>query len=881
MLARGRTPTGALRIHTAGDSRNAKDAKYLREQMDRLRASMNALDQEEKTAFESCTIPEWHARALRAHQRAISASNALTEDEDPVSLECALASAKDFISYDELVEISHTDNLVATLGGKDQCDKSAFVRTSNRERVTFDYVYANLEKMLVHVIHETEMFALRPEQRLTVAMEFLRLAEETHCTTKEAQQTEHGQMEHFSISAGTRPSLSLMTLGTGNGKTIVTILSTVTAVCVPCLWAEMQCQWKKDVTSRTTMPNLGICQRRCIGEEELARVVIAFVPSQLINQWELTAKAVRSAMNDKNMGFEVWVGLSVFQRKGRGPNGQRGIRRTLSVAHARSQARNQPIFWIVPAKPESAMQTIRNAPHLSFAYRISDECSQASEPRLFAKESQPVRDIICQATVGRLASATESSPRHPLRKALGVSYSESNPAHASIFHLISVPNWLRLLMGRSMRALMPSGLRCLHLKIKIQSMSGRLLKSDLTVTCLDDLLKAVLRSTGELSQFTVEETAALINRCKSMISSSEATPIHTRLLAAASDAATAMAQLPDQIANPSLDDQIAYRPVHRKKRVNHAMNRLFEKLAESVNHKSPPICPISEDPIEPENVGIFFCCTTPYDTRYTSYIAGNNCPNCNSNLSGMMLKASHAIGALTSKPPSPPPPRSPFVGEENSLVEALKRSESSTFTSSIKAVISAIQDFLRFKPNGARILLAFACNEWASEGQGTSKTRRTLLDAVPALESVDSVHYKSNVAVTKFVTPSNENRVLLINTSHSSVSLEGLDLWNADVILLDKCNQGRALRTETIVQAIGRILRPQYKQYVPGQAETNVSHPAKYLVLLEPLQAAHDPIPELDEDDQVDRAFEHSDDEEDDEGEWEQFNPEDLQDVVP
>ncbi len=874
LLARGRAPSRAPRIHTVGGSKDAKDARHLREQMDKLRPYVDNQAEEEQQAYDASALPRWHARALQTHQAMVDGTP--LHGDDLISLEGALASAVDFLPYEQLVEISHSESRLATLGGKGACDKTAFVRTSNREKLTFEHVYANLEKLLPHVIHETELFALRPEQRLAIAMEFVRFPEEVRCATKRAGDAKRTEVRQFAIAPGVQPTLSLLTLGTGNGKTIVAILTAATAVCVPALWAEMQAHWRNRVSAGATTES-GLSKRPLV-VSELARVVIAYVPKQLMEQWKHTLLAVKEELAKRGTPIDTWHGLGVLQRKGHGPNGQASIRRTLSVAHRRSKASGQPLFWIVPADTNSTMLTLRDAPDISFAYRIYDECSTRTEPReTHAKESEPMRNIICQATVGRLQTATQGSRNHPLRRVLeGNQYSETDPDHASIFHLLAVPDWLRLLMGRSLRPVMPSGLRCLHLKIRIQSMAGRLLKSDLTVTCLDDLLKAVLRSTGESAFLTAEETASLIARCKALLASG-ATPIHTRLVAAAADATAALERLPALAPNPTLEAELAYRPTARKKRVHNAMRRLFEKLAEAVDHDSPPICPISEDPIAPENVGIFTCCTNPYDKRYTEYL-NDNCPVCGVNLSGRLLAASDAIDALTFRPPPPPPPRPTFVADEDALIAALEESESATFTSSVKAVISAIQDFLRFRPRGARMLLAFATQDY-DERASTARTRRTLLDAVPSLTAVDAVSTKESGAVTRFVAPSDENLLLVINTSSSSISLEGLDLWNADVIILDKCGEGRRLRTETVVQAIGRVLRPQYKDYVPGQPEKEVAYPAKLLVMLEPSETAGEarvPLPEGPEepDDDV------SDEEDDDDG-WEHFDPAELVDVVP
>ena len=104
---------------------------------------------------------------------------------------------------------------------------------------------------------------------------------------------------------------------------------------------------------------------------------------------------------------------------------------------------------------------------------------------------------------------------------------------------------------------------------------------------------------------------------------------------------------------------------------------------------------------------------------------------------------------------------------------------------------------------------------------------------------------KDSASVRNFVVENDTNRILLINTNNRSLSLEGLDLWNAQLIIMDKLNPG-LLSPANMVQAIGRIMRPQFEQYIPGASgggaaermtalglQKGGGYAAKWLVLLE------------------------------------------------
>ena len=79
-----------------------------------------------------------------------------------------IKSDVNYIPYSTFAEMLHNENQLSTLGGTDPM-ASLFLRSSNKELKTFDYVEEHLEDMLGRVVRATENFAFRPAQRLVVA----------------------------------------------------------------------------------------------------------------------------------------------------------------------------------------------------------------------------------------------------------------------------------------------------------------------------------------------------------------------------------------------------------------------------------------------------------------------------------------------------------------------------------------------------------------------------------------------------------------------------------------------------------------------------------------------------------------------------------------
>jgi hypothetical protein len=925
-LLQGKSATGvSMAPAHLGRTADSETARYLLSKMDQMRPEMNASAKQDALAYEgSIELPQW---------RDADGTRTATSYK---SIEDLLDTEERFIPYSLFAQMQHHDSQLATLGGVPSAGRhvTPFVRLSNKDQVTFEHAYKNMDAILKPVIRETEDYALRPEQRLAIGLYLQRYSSEIHASVRRTKDPCKAAAT-VGLPPMMRPNVSLVNLATGNGKTVIGITMAMTEVCDPDLWKNMQETWRESMWSNSTVEGLGLTRCPRLTTQRLARVVIAFVPSALMAQWRHTAEMVNKAMCfEKGFGFELWEGLGVLKRAGVGENGQEGVRRTMREADRQSRATDRAILWLVPAKTDSAYQTLRSDPHIWFPCRIFDEGTSTTDPKSWALESKPISNLILQATVERLTKTTQSQVRHPLRVALNnQSYDSNNTEHAAIFHMLSLPDWLRYLVGKGMADVMPCGLKRIGLKIRVQSMSGRLLKSDLTITGIDSLLKTVLSNVGLDQMLSNEEQDNLMNKCQHILGTrileqptgvqnpieegASSGTIYDRLKAAEAYASSQIAELPQKPPpqNPPVrltrEQEQYWHEIEAKRRAYNATTRMFTTLAAAVSPDEPLECPISLEEIPPEHVAILPCCTNPFDNRERHRL-GNNCPMCNQPLNGIM-NVKQMVEAIDNVPKPKPSSKeeeavdnTPMVDDEPKLVETLDRMSSAdkTYSGSMKAVVDTIRTFLRYKPKGARILLAFACD--GNENQATRQTRTTLNTSLPnLLTSVDAITAKATETIKKFTTEDDSNRILLINTNDRSLSLEGLDLWTADLIILDKMSSSM-LKPATVVQAIGRIMRPQFRIYIPtgrgitgaassSDADGRVGHPAKWLVLLE--RKDTDDVNSDDEDeardnhddddveevdaDEFDRLV-HNDGvnevEEDGDG-WEDFDPAALMDV--
>ena len=842
---------------------NRSHVRYLRAKMDAMRADVLSRERIDNASWDNGTLPSW-----RDAQGKESTSQLL-------NLEALLETDRDFISYDTFVEITHHQSLMAVLGSVEM--HTPFLRWSNKESLTFEHVYQNLEEILTPVLSETDLFSARPEQRLAAAEKLVRYPMDLACSVRRMGELPH-QAATFTRPAHCAPEIDLMNLATGNGKTWTAVVATMTELCHPQLWTRLLEGWRAQLKANTTVGNLGLCRCAHLNEQRLVRVAIAFVPKQLLDQWEKTATAVAAAFREEyGTGFVVWRGLNKLERATK--ENPEGKDRTLVEADETCRRLGCALLWLVPAETESAKKTLRAEPKLAVPIRLYDEMKDRTEPKSSQPESRVLRNRVINATLELLRHGTKNQPNHPFNRALGVSFDPLETSHAGIFHLLTTPDWLRLLVSLGMRSMMPSGIRKVRLAVRMQSLAARVNKSDMNITCLDELLRALLRSAGADHAMSEIQHRAFLRQCRSILAGTAADDdlvrlgieaektIHERLSTATRVTEGQIEALPGPIkpAQPGqpltqaqLDENAN---VERTRRRLTAMTRMFNNLAEAVCVDPRPECPISMEPIDPQHVGIFPCCTNLFDSQYKDQLNAR-CPMCRTPLTNGVIVAAQAVDALVEESrlkeeadrkkraaaaaaaaaAATAPSDADKVGDEPLLIDDLKSVTSrKPFTMGHKAVVAAIRRYLAFRPTGARILLAYACGA-GNEAESTRRTRELIAAELgEALDSTAAVDRKAPASVEAFTTDDATNRLLIINTNDRSASLEGLDLWNTGLVILDKLAPGK-LTPGKIVQAVGRAMRPQLKAKdasdplaasCPRLLDEASPYPAKLVVMLE------------------------------------------------
>ena len=293
---------------------------------------------------------------------------------------------------------------------------------------------------------------------------------------------------------------------------------TMTQVVHPVLWQRLLDGWRTWASRNTFHADLGLSRAESSEGQELTRVVVAVIPEHLMDQWNKTAEAVAAAMM-KEMGktFLLWIGTGKLVRASKHHPG--GTDRTLKEAHEWCTKHNRAILWVVPACTKSAKQTVRAQPHLTIPFRIYDDPGgDRTEPRSHLPESHVLKNVIAQATITRLKDCTHNQPQHPLRKALdGWRFDPERPWHAAVFHTLTAPDWLRLLVAKGMAPTMPSGIRKSSLKVRLQSLAARVNKTDLNITSLSELLEAMLSNANTNRVLSADVRRTFLKRCRRIL----------------------------------------------------------------------------------------------------------------------------------------------------------------------------------------------------------------------------------------------------------------------------------------------------------------------------------------------------------------------------
>jgi hypothetical protein len=257
-------------------------------------------------------------------------------------------SNKAFISYEEFISFQHQENLALLLGNngtKNRVGCQNF-RTSNVETKTFEYVYQNLEVVLSTAIRETELFPLRPEQRLAIGEAMTRYPFELF--TKFCGS--NGGIVSMARYPNMQPLTRLLNYSTGSGKTVIAISRAMAELCESDLWKTLKADWKRTVWSSQGIDYSGLGKKTTIEEETLVRVCLAIVPKPLLHQWEQTALAIRDSFRqEKQCEFLIWTGTATLRGNTNVPSKFKMVEKTLKNAHVLTEHCKQAMLWIVPA----------------------------------------------------------------------------------------------------------------------------------------------------------------------------------------------------------------------------------------------------------------------------------------------------------------------------------------------------------------------------------------------------------------------------------------------------------------------------------------------------------------------------------------------------
>jgi hypothetical protein len=501
----------------------------------------------------------------------------------------------------------------------------------------------------------------------------------------------------------------------------------------------------------------------------------------------------------------------------------------------------------------------REAPHFAIPVRIIDEGTgaQYTEPRNRDAESPILKTIICNATFEQLEKHTHNQPNHPLRRALG-GYNMNLDwiEHAAIMTMCTVPSWLREAVGRSLAPMMPRGILKISMCVRVTSLGGRLNKTDMAVASTDQLIDAMILNTCK-SMMTEVQRNSLGRLCRMILyrtdnADSIAQSLQNSIESAWCDlvAVGPDRKVPDG-QKLSEEDRLFNQGLQARRRALNTMSRVFTRLKEAICVDPPPECPVTMEPIAPENVCPLRCCSVFIDRTILSNLQ-DKCPACREPIDGVVsaAEAAETVANATGKRAALKEAEEAAggggsgsadglheridpsdAGDVVALTAAFKRCKGEQCGSSLDAVIKSIGIALRYKPKGLRILLC--CNVFGNQATNdqandeiinTRKMRGIIAKAVPELSSVATVGKGGKLAA--FQAEDETNRLLVLDTSCGSITMAGINLQNTDLILFDRLDNEGGMPTDKVVQSIGRAMRAQ--RATPEQTEANLRHFLKY-----------------------------------------------------
>ena len=872
---------------------NRKDVARIEQWMDAHEEQVFGLELANNAGFTNCKFPAWRCKSGESTLK-------LPEEYGYDNILRAAGrherSGSTFVSYEALNEASNLESDVQLLGCVANAERyrgdvqGGFLSWSNNESRTFSYVRDHVEELLQPVPLFGGAYRSTPAQRLGEAIKGAFLPIEVKIAMKKCDHSAKQTGKTVCLGMGKDESVMLYFQKdpTGAGKTSSAIIQAMSGIVTDAAWKRSSSWFATQGKRGTRMEHLGLRETTIEDADVgLARVAIALVPENLIEQWVATARQVSSAFEREfGKGFSVWSGSKCIERKTKARD---GVKRLLSTAHEMTSSDNRALFWVLKADTVASKVTLRDAPNLSVWYRIYDELTgtNGTEPRnCYEARSMCLHNVIVNATVRQLERQTSYQPNHPLRLAMqGQNLCLNSPKHAAIVTLCSSPAWLRRMVGDSMAPLMPAGIQRIALNVRVQSLAGLAKASDLLITTPESLIQKLLDNGGS-SGLVGTERKELVQRCVSMLSYDEGgASVHSKLThALASTKSDLSAVPPDTRPDPDafVRQQLTQEQhqlnsdLQRTRSAHKTMIRLFERLLEAVSSDPRPQCPVTLEDIPIERTCILTCCGVVVDALIVPQLTNQRCPTCRKPLNDGVLRVSQAVDVLQNapslapKPAAAPAPAPAWVptGDADALIAAYKSNAGLSCKSSMDAVTTALLLALQWKPRGLRVLLCFNISDYSDDDHGrTAQTRRVLMESVKGLTSVDAIRRRSSDLVL-YKADDETNRVMLINTGHGSSSVAGLDLGNTHLVLFDNMAQRGSVSAASVVQAIGRAMRPQ--KCSREQAERNVAHydkhgksahPPKMVLTINRYVPPEPPLPDSDDDELMDGGSDVSDEE--------------------
>jgi len=752
------------------------------------------------------------------------------------------------ITYDQLCDAQAQDNFDALISGNigDGGEHSALLIKSTRETASFQHVYEHMDAILAPVPFRVGDVFLTPEQRLGIGAAGAAYTRDVYVECKKFMPNGGEIPVSLGLPAGTAPELFFDNCPTGTGKTFSNLIRALLRVVSDEAFENTKREWEAHADRGQPLNNTRIVEYGATSHRQLARVVLFFVPAPLMAQWSKSANEMKQVFLDAvGQTFTVWEGLDVIKRRGRGPNGEAGIYKTLQQAHADAEQYGQAILWLMKAETASTKASMRSAPHLTPVARIYDEAGgegRGTEPKGKDPESEVKHNQCINATMTRLQKSTRNQPNHPITRALGGDEMRmGDPRHMAILYISTVPDWLRDMVARGMRARMPRGLSLMSFRVKVQSIAAALGHSDMAIQSVDDLITNQLRRIGGLESLQEAEKKSLHTRCKQIMTRSgqySGNTIADVLAGAMADTNKQLRAVPDDPKPMHPGGQLNHaqqevkNQLNTKRRVFKAMLRLYESLHTAVCPKEMYECPILMIDITPAETVVMPCCCHVVSQRALESVRNNACPFCREQLGVNLLNHAQlqdmlaplaqqhveAEPAADAAGPSAPAEQVSVldlpvpVGDDERFRAVVKALSEKQWKAGPEASIALIERALEWRGGkGVRILLAFNCG-YTHGGTNTStkKLREMLMRAIPALTSVDFVNgEQTSGGVINYQQIDDTNRVMCVDTATSSVSLAGLNFPHTQLIIFDRVNNRYALKPATMIQAIGRAIRPQ------------------------------------------------------------------------